>query len=341
MKIRAGILSLSLVSWSTFVTAGANEEKFEGYAEWRKGDVLIVDGQRVRTAPGMKFKGEGPARSFSSIPLGYEVKVKGIRLPEGTLIAREMEAKPNGNAMFEGEVKAATNEMETAWVQAGKVYEDNGGGEIQVIGTLHTGGPDVGRVRRIVDRLAPPYLKPGDFRVYVVDNKEWNAFATANGMIVVHSSLLHAMDDDEMAIVLGHELVHATHEHTRRQFKQAMWIQLVAVGAAVATEAVDRDKKKTRAITGLAASFSLLAWRNGYGRDCEDQADRVGLRYAYEAGYDIRKGPRLWKKFADKYGDSGKLVNFFFGDHSVSTQRAANLEREIARNYSGAAAARP
>ena len=35
------------------------------------------------------------------------------------------------------------------------------------------------------------------------------------------------------------------------------------------------------------------AWKNGYGRGLEDQADRVGLRYAYEAGYDISKGPRL------------------------------------------------
>ena len=38
-------------------------------------------------------------------------------------------------------------------------------------------------------------------------------------------------------------------------------------------------------------------------------------------------------KFAAKYGDGNKAENFFFGDHSLSTQRAADLEKEIAHNY--------
>jgi hypothetical protein len=65
----------------------------------------------------------------------------------------------------------------------------------------------------------------------------------------------------------------------------------------------------------------------------EDQADRVGLRYAYEAGYDITKGPRLWNRFAKKYGEGNKVANFFFADHSQSAARATKLEKEIAYNY--------
>ena len=65
----------------------------------------------------------------------------------------------------------------------------------------------------------------------------------------------------------------------------------------------------------------------------EDQADRVGLRYAYEAGYDVTKGPRLWNRFAKKYGEGNKVANFFFSDHSQSAARATKLEKEIAFNY--------
>ena len=79
--------------------------------------------------------------------------------------------------------------------------------------------------------------------------------------------------------------------------------------------------------------FGAMAWSNGYGRNLEDQADRVGLRYAYEAGYDISKGPRLWNRFAKRYGEQGKVANFFFSDHSQSSARAAKLEKEIAFNY--------
>jgi hypothetical protein len=76
-----------------------------------------------------------------------------------------------------------------------------------------------------------------------------------------------------------------------------------------------------------------MAWTNGYGRDLEDQADRVGLRYVYEGGFDAARGPQLWKRFAKKYGDGNKVANFFFANHSRSSARAANLEREVALNY--------
>ncbi|HTM00158.1 MAG TPA: hypothetical protein VL503_03400, partial [Candidatus Omnitrophota bacterium] len=44
--------------------------------------------------------------------------------------------------------------------------------------------------------------------------------------------------------------------------------------------------------------------------------------------------PALWRRFAEKYGDGSPIQNFFFGDHSLSTQRAAALEKEIRNNYS-------
>ena len=49
----------------------------------------------------------------------------------------------------------------------------------------------------------------------------------------------------------------------------------------------------------------------------------MGLRYVYEAGYDVHKAPAVWRRFAAKYGDGSKTTNFFFGDHSLSAKRAA------------------
>jgi predicted Zn-dependent protease len=147
----------------------------------------------------------------------------------------------------------------------------------------------------------------------------------------VFSGLLDDLDDDEVAIVLGHELVHASHEHSRKQFKRDMWIQLAMLGALGAASTIDNDTQQ--AIAGLAVLAAGSAWKNGYGRGMEDQADRVGLRYAYEAGYDITKGPRLWNRFAKKYGEGNKVANFFFSDHSLSAARATKLEKEIAYNY--------
>ena len=95
---------------------------------------------------------------------------------------------------------------------------------------------------------------------------------------------------------------------------------------------------------GLAYHSHYLVWfevgrsefcrRHGFSyQEMEDQADRVGLRYAHEAGYDISKGLDLWEKFADKYGETSRTVNFFFGDHSRSSKRQELLQLEIERNY--------
>ncbi len=184
---------------------------------------------------------------------------------------------------------------------------------------------------KITSRIVPPYLKPEDFRVYVVENPEWNAMAAPNKSIFVFSGLLKDMDDDEIAIILGHELVHATHEHSRRLYKKQMWIQLGMTGAQEATNSVVGGVSGE--VLSTASALGASAMSNGYGREHEDQADRVGLRYAYEGGYDVTKGPALWAKFAKKYGDQDKVSNFFFGNHSVAADRERNLQKELEMNY--------
>src|SRR5262249_60846333 len=119
------------------------------------------------------------------------------------------------------------------------------------------------------------------------------------------------------------------HGHTQRQCKKQMWTQLAARGGAGVEEATS-DAKNKRAVAQIVTVFAAGAWSNGYGRALEDQADRVGLRYAYEAGWDITKGPRLWNRFAKKYGESGKVANFFFGDPSVWSARAVDLRAPLA-----------
>lgn len=327
MKAKALLLVLALAAAVPTVAA----EKHQGYAEWRHGDALIVDGQRVRAGVRTKFKGAGDAKSFATIPLGYEVKAAGSRLGDGTILADLVEAKPNGDALFETDLKKAFDETEKKYREEGRVFEEDEGGKTTDLGRLEESGPKVGRVREIVNLVCPPYMRSEDFRVYVVHNKEWNAMAAPNRSIYVFSGLLDEMDDDEVAIILGHELVHATHEHSRRAFKKEIFVALGAIVLGAAEESIDNKSKRVGAQLGTLLLASALT--SGYGRSQEDQADRVGLRYAWEGGYDVERGPTLWDRFARKYGNSNKVVNFFFGDHSVAQARAKNLRREIELNY--------
>lgn len=341
--MRAAVLVLTgALAWAALPAAAGEktgEVKVEGYAEWQAGGLLVVDGQRLVLARGARFKGRGEAADFASIPLGYEVKAKGQRRRDGVVEARELEARPNDeDALFEKDLREAFDEIEDQYVQARRVWEEDEEGHEEEIGRLRARGPEVERVRAIVSDLVPPYRDQEDFRVYVIDNEEWNAMAAPNGAIFVFSGLLEALDDDELAVILGHELVHATHEHSRKQYKKDMIVQLIAAGVIGAAEEIDSEAKKI--LVQGAALMAAMAWQSGYGRSHEDQADRVGLRYAWEAGYDVGKAPRLWQRFADKYGNGNRVVNFFFADHSASQDRARKLAAEIDVNYPEAARAR-
>jgi Zn-dependent protease with chaperone function len=332
ITIIAATLSVPLSAGASSAT-GSNGLELQGYAEYHHPEILIVDGQRVvandKTRIEVSPKGKVP--SLDAVPLGFEVKVKGQRQKDGTVLASKVEAKPNGMAMFEADVLAATNQVERTWVDAGEVYEEGPRGKKQVVGKIEEDGPEVARVQRIMEKLVPPYVNAESLRVRVVDTKEWNASAMGNGAIWVYGGLLQDMSDDELAIILGHELAHYTYEHSRRGAKKAMWGQLAGIAGMVGAQSIDSSAGRTAASMG--ALLSLAAWQSGYSRDMEDQADRVGLRYAYEGGFDVSKGPELWQKFRKKYGEESTFSNFFFGSHSRPSDRIRNLEWELRLNY--------
>ncbi|GAB4242853.1 MAG: hypothetical protein Kow00109_18600 [Acidobacteriota bacterium] len=328
-KSRTRWLLPAVIALFLAVPGLAERVKLQGYAEYRKGDWLIVDGQRVEAHPRTRFKGKGIA-DLQNIPLGYEVKVRGTRQPDGVVLADEVEAKPNGVQMFEPQVLQATNHIEELWLKEGRMFVETEEGKKEVIGRILETGPPVERVRRITGKLLPPYVPPERVRVRVVDTEEWNASAMGNGSIWVYRGLIEEMNDDEMAIILGHELAHYTHEHSRRGAGRALLGQIGALGALLAGRALGDAGGQVAGIGGLLA---VTAWQSGYSRDMEDQADRVGLRYAYEGGFDVYQGPRLWERFREKYGEPDKVTNFFVGSHSRPSDRIRNIEKELAINY--------
>jgi Zn-dependent protease with chaperone function len=323
------ILVVGLTAGIPEVSAQGNV-KLDSYAEWKRDGELVVDGQRVRADDKTKWKGR--FRSIAEIPLGFEVRANGQRSPDGTVVAREIDVRPNGpEALFESDVLSGTNQLETVWRKNGQAFEADDKGRKVVIGELETEGPRVDRVRGLVKRLAPPYVDQSKLRVYVIENKEWNAMAMGNGAIWVYKGIMDDMPDTQLAIVVGHELAHYTHEHSRRQMRRGIWTGLIGLGAVIGAEAIGNDAARAAAQAGAALTLSALS--SGYGRDLEDQADRVGLRYAYEGGFPVADAPGVWQRFLEKYGQENRLANFFFSDHSQASARKKNLEAEIRNNY--------
>lgn len=331
MTLCVAALAIGLWTSTADVWAQRSDTTVElgsSYAEWKLPGALIVDGQKVVVDGTTKWKGK--FTSLDAVPLGEEVRVKGVRQPGGEVLAREIDVRPNGTALFEPEVQQGSSELEGLWLRHRAAFEADSNGQRVDIGAIEDEGRRVRRVRTILGRVEPPYVDQSKLRVYVIDNKEWNAMAMGNGAIWVFSGLMDEMSDEELAIVVGHELAHYTHEHSRRQMRRGMWIQMASLATLAAAEAIDH--RGWRAVAQVSSVLGFTAWMSGYSRAHEDQADRVGLRYAYEGGYDVSRAPQVWQRFLEKYGEGDRLTNFFFSDHSSATARRRNLEEEIRFN---------
>src|SRR5262249_54878822 len=123
-----------------------------------------------------------------------------------------------------------------------------------------------------------------NFRFFVIINKEPNAFALPNGIFVIHSGMFNVVENEaQLAAVIGHEIAHATQEHTWRKLNyQKNTRMALTIASAVASAYGARN---------LAEIANMVegAIRNGYSRAMENQADRIGLEYMVRSGYDPRE----------------------------------------------------
>ena len=119
--------------------------------------MIIADGQRVRWDARTRLR-VGSFGSIAAAPLGSEVNVAGRRQDDGSILAIQIEVKPNGIAMFEREVAGAFDRVEALWLHEG-VMSFSDGKSVLKAGEIVSDGPDVERLRRILVRLLPPYVR--------------------------------------------------------------------------------------------------------------------------------------------------------------------------------------
>jgi predicted Zn-dependent protease len=181
------------------------------------------------------------------------------------------------------------------------------------------------RVRTIAGRLQPRTSvfradAPGwKWEVNLISSPELNAWCMPGGKIMVYSGLISQLNltNDEIAIVLGHEIAHALREHSREHVSQAMAAQtVIGVGASLFGLG--------QGTAGLAnAGYeALLATR--FSRNDETEADRMGLELTARAGYDPRAGVTLWRKMIA--ANSGGKPPAFLSSHPTEASRVQQIE---------------
>jgi predicted Zn-dependent protease len=181
------------------------------------------------------------------------------------------------------------------------------------------------RVRRVGRRIAEAVgdaLPSAKWEFVVFDEpKTANAFALPGGKVGVYTGLLNlATTDDELAIVMGHEIGHVTARHGAERMSQGLVAGVIGAGVGIATnDAKNRDL--WRVGYGLFAGGVTLA----FSRSHESEADFIGLRYAAKAGYNPEAAIAFWQKMA-KAKDSAQPPKWL-STHPSHADRIADLER--------------
>ena len=190
-------------------------------------------------------------------------------------------------------------------------------------------------------------------RVQAIKDPSLNAFTYPTGSVYVHTGLLARMENEsQLAIVLGHEITHATNRHAlefeRSARNKAIGFSIASLAASIVI-AEKAGKKAERGdwsgayvlsqvgniMVGLGLELGFLAAVNGFGRELEREADEVGLERTVAAGYDPRQGPRVFELLKDDRGDDSRMEIFFFGSHPRLDERIADMKEILSTRYSG------
>lgn len=185
------------------------------------------------------------------------------------------------------------------------------------------------RVRRVGERIAGAVgnqMPNAQWEFVVFDSKEVNAFALPGGKVGVYTGLLSlAASDDELAIVMGHEIGHVIARHGAERMSEQMVIQ--GVGALGAAYAQGKYSEQTVQLAQMAyGGGTTILGVLPHSRRNETEADHMGVVFAANAGYDPRAAITFWQKMSQQKSGGGGALAKFLSTHPADQQRIANLE---------------
>jgi predicted Zn-dependent protease len=182
------------------------------------------------------------------------------------------------------------------------------------------------RLRMIAQKIIPHTLswnpRAADWRweVNLIGSKQINAFCMPGGKIAFYTGILDQLKltDDEVAMVMGHEIAHALREHAReRMGKNAA----TGIGASVLSQ-VFGFGQLGQTVTNYGAQLLTLQ----FSRSDESEADLVGMELAARAGFDPRAGVSLWQKMA--VANKGAPPQWL-STHPAGSTRIADIEANL------------
>jgi predicted Zn-dependent protease len=135
--------------------------------------------------------------------------------------------------------------------------------------------------QRMVAKSELPDLK---FQFFVLNDDTVNAFALPGGYVYLSRGLIALAEDEaELAGVIGHEIGHVTARHSAQRYSSTMATNIGLTAVSILGSVFGAPSG-----LGNLASFGAQAALQSYSRSQELEADKLGVRYMNQLGYDPR-----------------------------------------------------
>ncbi len=188
--------------------------------------------------------------------------------------------------------------------------------------------PQLKRLRAIANRLIPftsqwnPDARKWKWEVNLIGSKQLNAWCMPGGKIAFYTGILDQLqlNDDEVAMIMGHEMAHALREHARERLAKS---KATSMGLSVASQLLGLGQ-----LGDVAANVGTQLLALKYSRDDETEADLVGLEIAARGGFKPEASVQLWKKMLGATG-GGKGQPSFLSTHPSGNNRIQELEANL------------
>jgi len=184
--------------------------------------------------------------------------------------------------------------------------------------------------KRIISQVSN---SPFEYRFFVINSWAINAFATPGGYVYVNLGLINlAENESELAGVLAHEIAHVSSRHISDIVDKSTKVNMASLAAILAGAFLGGGGDVTAAV----ASFSLAtaATMNlKYSREHEEDADRLGLSYLINAGYDGQSMLDFLKSMR-RYEFYSSNVPSYFMTHPGTDERIRYLDGILQSRYS-------
>ena len=212
-------------------------------------------------------------------------------------------------------------------------------------GALNNDRQQVERLRGIARALVPHAARFNSdaqrwrWEINLISSKSVNAFCMPGGKIAFFTGILTTLKltDDEVAVIMGHEIAHALLEHGRARMSEQV---LKNLGIGVAAALLNLGQLST-SMLGQAADLAITL---PFSRQHETDADLAGMEIAARAGYDPRAAASVWRKMAQLAQQSGGgQPPPFLSTHPSHASRIKEIEASLPRVlplYEAAAKAR-